>query len=95
MKVLLACYRARSGRVEEARLLLREIEPGPQTYYNLACTHALLGDRPRALKFLELELAENQFSRGSLQRQKEWAREDPDLAALRGDPGFERLVAGD
>ena len=95
MRVLLACYRARSGRAEEARLMLREVRPGPQTYYNLACTHALLGEKQRALEFLERELEENQYSGGSLERQKEWAREDPDLAGLRGDPRFERLVGTD
>ena len=95
MRVLLACYRARSGRVEEARLMLREVRPGPQTYYNLACTHALLGEKQRALEFLERELEENQFSGGSLERQKDWARDDPDLAGLRGDPRFERLVGAE
>jgi tetratricopeptide (TPR) repeat protein len=78
MKVLLACYRARSGRAE--------------VLYNLACTHALLGERETALDYLERELAENHGSPGSLARQREWARGDPDLASLRGDARFERLL---
>ncbi len=93
MRVLLACYRARSGRQAEARALLREVKPGPQVYYNLACTHALLGERERALDYLEKELLENHLSPGSLERQKEWARGDPDLAGVRDDPRFERLTS--
>jgi tetratricopeptide (TPR) repeat protein len=92
MRVLLACYRARSGRAAEARALLREVKPGPQVYYNLACTHALLGERDPALDYLEKELRENHLSPGSLERQKEWARGDPDLAALRDDPRFVALT---
>jgi len=92
MTVLLACYRARSGRAAEARHLLREVRPGPQTWYNLACTHALLGETGRALEYLERELLENHSSEASRRRQAEWARGDPDLTNLRGDPRFVELV---
>ena len=95
MRVLLACYRARGGRGDEARALLREIRPTQQVYYNMACTYALLGETARALDFLEREFEENQGSRAALERQREWAREDPDLASLRGDPRFQDLVGGD
>ena len=94
MTVLLACYRARSGRSEEARDLLRRVRPGPGTWYNLACTHALLGDREEALDWLAKELAENHPSEASRERQRIWARGDPDLASLRGDPRFQALVGG-
>ena len=92
MRVLLACYRARQGRGDEARDLLREVRPGPQTWYNIACTYALLGETQTALEFLEKELEENHPSEASRQRQREWAAGDPDLASLRGDPRFEELV---
>ena len=92
MRILLACYRARSGRDEEARALLREVRPYPQVYYNMACTHALLGDPARALEFLEKELEENHASDASRDRQRAWAQSDPDLASLRADPRFEQLV---
>jgi tetratricopeptide (TPR) repeat protein len=92
MKVLLACYRARSGHAYEARALVREITPGPGSYYNLACTHALLGDTERALELLRRELEESRLSPGALEKQREWARQDPDLESLRGDPRFEELV---
>lgn len=94
MRVLLACYRARSGRDVEARALLREHRPGPQTWYNLACTYALLGETERALEFLEIELAENHPSEASRRKQQEWAARDPDLASLRDDPRFVELVGG-
>lgn len=92
MTTLLACYRARSGHVDEARDLLRRVRPGPGTWYNLACTHALLGDVEEALDLLELELRDNHGSAGSRARQIEWARADPDLERLRGDPRFELLT---
>ena len=91
--VLLACYRARSGRDAEARVALARVVPEPGLYYNLACTHALLGDTERALSFLELELSVNHTTRGARERQRAWARDDPDLASLRGEPGFQELTA--
>jgi tetratricopeptide (TPR) repeat protein len=92
MGVLLACYRARMGRTEEARALLARTKPGPGTYYNLACTHALLGDTSEALKFLELDLRESHTSRAARNKQRGWASEDPDLLGLREDPRFQELV---
>ncbi|MEO0651520.1 MAG: hypothetical protein AAFZ65_12670, partial [Planctomycetota bacterium] len=91
-RVLLACYRARAGQVDEARFLLRDVEPSPELYYNLACTHALLGDVDQALDFLQRELESPRMSAGARARQRAWARDDPDLAALRGDPRFDALV---
>lgn len=93
MRVLLACYRARSGHAEEARAALAGVRPSPELYYNLACTHALLGDVPEALRWLQRELEENHPTPGSLERQKSWAREDPDLELLRPELRFQTLVA--
>ncbi len=93
-RVLLACYRARSGRADEARAALATVVPGPGTYYNVACARALLGERDEALQWLERELRENHAPGGSLERQKAWARKDPDLASLRDDPRFRELVDG-
>jgi len=95
MRTLLACYRARSGADEEARALLRTIRPGPGTWYNLACTHALLGDTEEALELLRADIEQNHASAESRRRQQEWAAEDPDLASLRDDPRFRRLVRVD
>ena len=92
MRVLLACYRARSGQSDEARGVLVGIDPRPALYYNLACTYALLGEAELALDYLARDLEENHRTRGSRVRQVEWAREDPDLASLRDDPRFERLL---
>ena len=64
----------------------------PFNYYNLACTHALLGDVELALDYLAREFRGIGRSPGAVSRQREWARTDPDLAALRGDPRFEELV---
>jgi len=92
MRVLLGCYRARAGLEDEARRAIRDVIPSPSTYYNLACTHALLGDTDLALDYLQRDFAENHASPSSLEHQQEWARDDPDLEGLAGDPRFERLL---
>jgi hypothetical protein len=91
-RVLLACYRARAGRGDEARFLLADIAPTRDLYYNLACTNALLGETDAALEFLRLELESSRLSDGARKRQQEWAAVDPDLASLRGDERFKTLV---
>lgn len=92
MRVLAACYAARAGRHDEARHVLATVVPAPELDYNLACTHALLGDVERALVHLERALDDLE-SRGARLRQVQWARADPDFAALRADPRFEALLA--
>jgi tetratricopeptide (TPR) repeat protein len=92
MRVMLACYRARSGHDEEARELLEHVPLSPQGYYNLACTYALLGETQRALEYLERDFVENRLSPAALEKQKAWARGDPDLQSLREDPRFEVLT---
>lgn len=92
MRVLLACYRARAGRLDEARAILRETPVQPSNFYNAACTHALLGEHERALDYLKRDFAELRRSAGARKRQQDWARSDPDLESLRGDPRFEALL---
>jgi hypothetical protein len=92
MRVLLACYRARAGRLDEARAILRETPIQPSNFYNAACTHALLGERELALDYLKRDFEELRRSAGARKRQQDWARSDPDLEALRGDPRFEALL---
>ena len=50
-----------------------------------AQAEALLGEKDRALKCLELATTGGWG-------QKEWMVHDPDLANLRGDPRFEALI---
>jgi hypothetical protein len=92
MRVLLACYRARAGREAESREVLRSVPVSPTNFYNLACTYALLGEVDIALDFLQRDFEELRSSEGSENRQKSWARDDPDLELLRGHPRFERLI---
>jgi tetratricopeptide (TPR) repeat protein len=91
-RTLLACYRARAGRGDEARALLREMPESPFNYYNIACTYALLGDVELALDYLGRELRAGSKSAGAIERQKAWARSDPDLDNLRKEARFEALV---
>ena len=52
----------------------------------------MLGDAERALDLLERDLEENRISAGALEKQKAWAREDPDLESLWEDPRFQYLT---
>jgi hypothetical protein len=92
MRALLACYRARAGRLAEARFLLARLEPAPDLFYNLACAHALLGDLELALEYLARELDPSRMGALALERQKAWARGDPDLAKLHADARFLALT---
>jgi hypothetical protein len=94
MRVLRACYRARSGKHDEARTVLRGVVPTPSLYYNIACTHALLGDAELALDYLERDLAANHPTAGARAQKLEWTSKDPDLASLRDQPRFRRLLEG-
>ncbi len=53
--------------------------------YNGACAFALLGDTERALQLLDRAVA---HGRGNVA----WIEHDDDLAALRGDPGYEAIL---
>jgi tetratricopeptide (TPR) repeat protein len=60
----------------------------PRTAYNLACGYSHLGETERALDMLEISI-ENGRSIATL----DWAKIDPDLAAVRDHPRFSALVA--
>ncbi|MCC7011515.1 MAG: hypothetical protein IT454_03040 [Planctomycetes bacterium] len=92
MRVMLACYRARAGRADDARAALASVVVSPNNYYNLACTYALLGERELALDFLARDFEALRKSDGARERQKQWARSDPDLASLAGDARFQALL---
>ena len=61
------------------------IGKNPQVMYNLACSHARLGDNAHAIEWLDKALA---LGFGSPQQMSA----DPDLESLRGDPGFKPLM---
>ncbi len=63
-----------------------ELEPEEhQVLYNVACVFALLNEPERAIDCLERSVTHGWG-------QKEWMQHDPDLASLRGNPRFEKLV---
>jgi len=56
-------------------------------YYNLACVCAAQGQAQQGLRYLEKAI--------SMDRNvKKWAKEDPDLDPLRGEPRFREIVLG-
>jgi non-specific serine/threonine protein kinase len=86
--VLLAADYATLGRAEEAlremnlAMALRSNET--TVLYNAACVYCQLGKKPEALEALR-HAAQGGF------KDHAWARRDPDLALLHGDPEFEEL----
>ncbi len=54
-------------------------------YYNLACVCAVQGEVQQGLRYLEKAISMDPDV-------KKWAREDPDLEGLRGDPRFREIV---
>jgi hypothetical protein len=70
--------------------LLLSLDDSPDwrgvTIYNLACYHALAGDKEQALS----KLAESLRLRPDL---TDWSKQDPDLASLRDDPAYAALYA--
>jgi quercetin dioxygenase-like cupin family protein len=59
----------------------------PTLHYNLACLEAVEGRRDGALDALRMAI-------GARPDVANWARDDDDLASLRGDPEFEALLGG-
>lgn len=87
-RVLLAAYYAELGREEDA---LRELNLAvtlraneASILYNAACVYCLLKKKSEALAALR-----KAWEAGS--KDSVWARRDPDLTLLHGDPEFERM----
>ena len=87
-RVLLGAYYADLGREEEA---LRELDLAvtlraneASILYNAACVYCLLKRKADALETLR-----KAWEAGS--KDSVWARRDPDLTLLHGDPDFERM----
>ncbi len=79
-----------SGRLEDGLTVDRrlvELRPGdPIARYNLACSHALLGDKSEALDALERAIELGYDDREHLEK-------DSDLDSLRSEPRFVALIA--
>lgn len=54
-------------------------------YYNLACLHALKGEKIRSLTHLKKAISLDSSVR-------EWARKDRDLQHLKGQPEFQEII---
>jgi non-specific serine/threonine protein kinase len=87
-RIILASDYAALGQIEEATReanLAMALRPNEATVlYNAACVFCGLGQKPDAISALR-----KAWDAGF--RDADWARKDPDLAILRGDPEFERL----
>lgn len=89
--VTLALVLARRGKTCLARRVVEHLYPYPDRFYNLACLHALLDDREAALQALARHL------HGYVPPHRRalaaaYAAADPDLASLRSEPAFQRLI---
>jgi len=87
-RALLASSYAEVGRTDDANReanLAMALRPNEATVlYNLACVFCQLSKKDEALKTLRRAWETGYKDPG-------WARQDPDLALLHGDPEFERL----
>ena len=87
-RILVAAFYAEEGRQEDAvreanlAMLLRPNEA--MVHYNAACTFCALNKKAEALDALT-KAWRNGF------KDADWARRDPSLMILRGDPEFEKL----
>ncbi len=87
-RILLASYYATDGRQDDAMreanlaMLLRPNEA--TVHYNAACTFCTMNKKAEALDAIA-KAWRNGF------KDSDWARRDPDLAILHGDPEFEKL----
>lgn len=79
----------RVGRYEDGLnvdLELTRLQPDdPQNWYNLGCSHALIGEHAKALAALE-RAVDLGYTDGA------WMKKDRDLESLRGNPAFESLL---
>jgi len=91
-RVLYACYLARDGKREEALEELSRVPPGPETYYNAACTYSLLGETGAALESLRRDFEERGAIGVPLDSHREWAWKDPDLRSIRSEALFREIV---
>jgi adenylate cyclase len=87
---MLASILARLGKRDAGMPYLeRALQLRPDDYatlYNAACYYSLAGDTDRALTLLERACRSGGGNR-------EWIERDNDLAALRGNPRFDALLA--
>ena len=87
-RIILAGDYAILGRFEDAireANLATALRPNEATVlYNAACVFCSMDNKPEAMAALR-KAWEAGF------RESDWARRDPDLALLHGDPEFERL----
>lgn len=76
--------RFEEGLVEDQKLV--QAFPGqPDVWYNLACSHALLGQIDDAFTALRAAIDRGY---GNV----EWIQEDEDLRSIRNDPRFQQLL---
>jgi Flp pilus assembly protein TadD len=91
-RVLLASDYARLGRAEDATReanMAMALRPGDGlTLYNVGCVFCGLKMKPEALAALR-KACDAGF------RDPRWAKQDPDLAILHGDPEFLELYGGE
>jgi hypothetical protein len=67
-------------------LELTRLKPDdPQNWYNLGCSHALVGQRAEAFAALNRAVDAGYTD-------VDWMRKDKDLESLHGDPAFEAIL---
>ena len=87
-RILLGAYYAEDGRVDDAMResnLAMTLRPNEAlVFYNAACTFCTINRKPEALDAIA-----KAWRAGF--RDSDWARRDPTLALIRGEPEFQKL----
>lgn len=83
--ICLASQGKREKALQWADMALLPGEEEGNVIYNIACVHALLDERKRAMELLEQAVGLGWGDRA-------WLETDSDLACLRGSPRFKALL---
>jgi Flp pilus assembly protein TadD len=83
--ISLLVLESRRSEALELSIKMRAMLNASKNWYGLATLDAILGNVEAAMDYLRQAAGEVNFNR-------EWARNDPDLASIRKDPRFNEIV---
>jgi Flp pilus assembly protein TadD len=85
--ISLLVLESRRSEALEFGIKMRAMLNTSKNWYGLATLEAILGDVEAAIGYLRRAARETSFNR-------QWARNDPDLASIRNDPRFDEIIGG-
>ena len=83
--ISLLVLESRKSEALALSITMRAMLNASKNWYGLATLDAILGNLEDAIRYLRQAAGEANFNR-------QWARNDPDLASIRNDPRFDEIV---